>query len=120
VSLLSAASANAADTNWRWIWTTPDRVLTDHSPTWTSESGTAKVTFHGNCFSAHLENSHNEPAYDLSGNINGRKVTATANPTDSDAGPRLCDGNIASQYGIERIALLCDDGEFIGLDRPQT
>jgi len=116
---LSAVRANAADVEWRWVWTTPDYIRTDNSPTWSSESGTAKVIFHGGRFSAHLENAHNDPAYNLVGHIVGHRVTATAQPTDSDETARHCSGTIGARAGMKIIALLCEDGEFIGLNRPQ-
>ena len=115
----SAERATAASDDWRWIWTTPDYVRTDNSPTWSSESGTAKVTFHGNGFSAHLENSRSDPAYNLVGHIARSRVMATAKPTDSDAPARHCSGTMGPRVGMQFIALLCEDGEFIGLNRPQ-
>src|SRR5581483_489568 len=104
--ILSAVTARAADTEWHWIWTTPDYVRTDNSPTWSSETGIAKVTFRGNSFSARLENARHDPAYDIAGRITGRRVTATAKPTDSDGSVRHCSGTAAPRKGMELIAVL--------------
>jgi len=64
-----------------------------------------------------LENSNQNPAYDVMGESDGRQIKATATPTDSDAAARRCEGTISRAKSSDRIVLLCENGEFIGLIR---
>ena len=113
--LMLVASVN--DSEWSWIWTTPDYIRSTNTRTWSSQAGTAIIRFTGTHFTAHLENGNHDPAYDIVGNLRGSEVMATAKPTDSDAQARRCSGMIANEAAFQRISLLCDDGEFIGLIR---
>ena len=109
--------ASGPNPEWRWIWATPDYIRPTNVRTWSSDTGDTNVDFQGNRFTTHLENEHQNPAYDLTGEVRGNKVAAMAKATDSDDLPKRCDGTITRDAKSQRIDLVCEDGEFIGLIR---
>ncbi|HWC62137.1 MAG TPA: hypothetical protein VG501_00835 [Rhizomicrobium sp.] len=112
-AFLSVSPAMAQD--WHWVWTVPGYYGADNSRLWTSVTGTVDMEIQGGRFKVHLENSNQEPNFDISGVITGAEVSATAREIDTDNLPQHFHGTFAVDRGSRRIVLTSPRGDFIGL-----